>query len=272
MAQVDIGARELHVVDRGSGEPLLLIHGLAATHGIWGEPFLAGLADGGLRPITYDQRGVGHSGPAHEPFTIADLADDAVALIAALGHERVHVLGAAMGGMVAQELAIRHPLVVASLTLGCTYSGGPGSAITDRAVIGRYLDAIRSGDVELAVRTGFEINMSAAAGEREGAYRRYRTLAFAAPAPRSGIVAQARATAPHDTRARLGDIRAPTLVVHGDRDLMLDVANARQIAALIPGARLEILEGVGHVFWMEQPERSARLVAEHVAAVAVVAE
>jgi pimeloyl-ACP methyl ester carboxylesterase len=71
-----------------------------------------------------------------------------------------------------------------------------------------------------------------------------------------------RATATHDTSARLGQITAPTTIVHGDQDLMLDVSNAHQIAGLMPHARLEILEGAGHVFWIEQPERSAQLVVE----------
>lgn len=261
MPHVDIGGRELHYVRRGTGEPLLLIHGLAGTHGVWGEPFLAGL-DSTFASIAYDQRGAGHSGPADEPFTITDLADDAAALIAALGLERAHIFGTSMGGMVAQELAVRHPQIVTSLVLGCTYAGGPGSAITERAVITRYLDAMRSGDVELAVRTGFELNMAPAARERDRAYRGYRTLAFAAPVPRDVIFAQARATATHDTSARLGQVQAPTLIVHGDQDLMLDVVNAHHIAGLMPHARLEIMEGVGHVFWMEEPERSAALVVD----------
>lgn len=260
---MDIGERELHVARRGAGEPLLLIHGLAGTHGVWGEPFLAGL-DATLESIAYDQRGIGASSPSEGPFSIADLADDAAAVLDALGLDRAHVFGTSMGGMVAQELALRHPGKVETLVLGCTYAGGPGSAITDRAVIGRYLDAVRSGDVELAVRTGFELNMAPAARERDRAYRTYRTLAFAAAAPREVIVEQARATATHDTSARLGQITAPTTIIHGDQDLMLDVSNAHQIAGLIPHARLEILAGAGHVFWMEEPERSAQLVVEAV--------
>ena len=259
MPAVDIGARELHVVRRGAGEPLLLIHGLAGTHGIWGEPFLAVL-DGTFEVLAYDQRGVGFSSPSEGPFTIADLADDAAALLDALGLASAHVVGTSMGGMVAQELALRHPEKVRTLVLGCTYAGGPGSVITDRAVIGRFLDAIRGGEVELTLRTGFEINMAPAAREREGAYRNYRRLALAAPCPREVIVEQARATATHDTSARLGGVEAPTLILHGDLDEMLVVANARHIAGLMPGARLEILEGVGHLFWIEEPERSAALI------------
>ena len=260
---MDIGARELNVARRGTGEPLLLIHGLSGTHGIWGEPFLAGL-DGTFDVIAYDLRGVGFSSPSEGRFSIADLADDAAALLDALGLESAHVLGTSMGGMVAQELVLRHPAKVRTLVLGCTYAGGPGSTITDRAVIGRFLDAIRSGDLERSLQTGFELNMAPAAREREGAYRNYRRLAFAAPCPPEVIVEQARATATHDTSSRLGAVRAPTLIVHGDLDQMLVVANAHHIAGLLPAARLEILEGVGHLFWIEAPERSAELIVEAV--------
>ena len=260
---MDIGARELHVVRRGAGEPLLLIHGLGATSGFWGEPFLAALA-AEFDVIAYDQRGVGASSPSDGPFSIADLADDAAALLDALDIDAAHVAGASMGGMVAQELALRHPGKVRSLVLGCTYAGGEGSTITDRALLRPYLDAIRSGDVELVARTGFELNMAPAARERPRSYRTYRTLTFAAPVPRAVVIEQARATATHDTSARLGDITAPTTIVHGDLDLMLVVANARHIAGLVPHARLEIMEGVGHVFWLEEPAWSARLVIESI--------
>ncbi len=258
---MDIGARELHVARRGTGEPLLLIHGLAGTHGIWGEPFLAGL-DGTFDVIAYDQRGVGYSSPSEGRFSIADLADDAAALLEALGLRSAHIVGTSMGGMVAQELVLRHPERVRSLVLGCTYAGGPGSTITDRAVIGRFLDAIRSGDLERSLRTGFELNMAPAARERPGANRTYRRLAFAAPCPREVIVEQARATATHDAGARLGAVRAPALILHGDLDEMLVVANAHHIAGLLPAARLEVLEGVGHLFWIEAPERSAELIVQ----------
>ena len=261
MAAVDIGSRQLHVARRGSGDPLLLIPGLAATSGFWGEPFLDALA-ADREVITYDHRGIGESSPSQGAFSIADLADDAAALLEALGVASAHIAGTSMGGMVAQELALRHPGRVRTLSLICTYAGGPGSAITDRAVFGRYLSAIRSGDVEAVAQTGFEINVGPAARERPGMYRTYRTLAFAGPAPRPVVVEQARATAPHDTSARLGSVAVPTSVIHGDQDLMLDVANAHQIADLMPGAQLDVLPGAGHVLWLEQPQVLARLIAE----------
>lgn len=262
MPSVDVAGRALHHVRRGSGEPYLLIQGLSGTHASWGDPFLDAL-EPGLDLIAYDHRGVGSSAPHDGPFSIADLADDAAGLLDALGVERAHVLGISMGGMIAQELALRHPGRLRSLALGCTYAGGPDGRITDRAVIERLVGAMGSGDVEQVLRTSYEINVSPAFAADPEHYAAFRAMAVSVPVPMPVIFDQLRATAVHDTSARLAQITAPTLVVHGDADLMLDVANGRAIAAAIPGAQLEILEGVGHVFWWEQPERSAALLRAH---------
>jgi 3-oxoadipate enol-lactonase len=254
----------LHVVRRGSGEPLLLIQGMSGTHLSWGDPFTDLLADQ-VETIAYDHRGIGRSSRVEQPFSITDLADDAAGLLDALELDSAHVVGISMGGMVAQELALRHPDRLRTLTLGCTYCGGPGSALTQEAVITRLGEAMMSGDRERAIRTGYEVNVAASFAADEANFEAFRSMALALPAPVPVIMLQMQAIAAHDTSARLGEVRAPTLVIHGDEDLMLGVDNGRLIASLIPGARLEVLEGVGHMFWWEQPERSARLVLDHVA-------
>lgn len=268
MPHVDVAGRPLHVLRRGTGAPLLLIQGLSGSHRSWGEPFLDAL-EPGLELIAYDHRGIGTSGPIDGPFSIADLARDAAGLLDALGIERAHVVGISMGGMVAQELALARPERVETLTLGCTYAGGPGSRLTAQPVIERLIAAFGSGDPELALRAGWEVNVSEEFARRPGAFEAFREMALAVPAPLPVLFEQLRATASHDASARLGGLAMPVLVVHGDQDLMLDVANARQIAALVPGARLEILEGVGHLFWWERPAASARLIREHALAAAV---
>lgn len=262
MQIADIGGRRLSYRRRGSGEPLLLIMGLSGTRASWGEDFLGDL-EGSFDTIAYDHRGIGGSDPIDGPFTIADLAGDAAALMSALGLDGAHVLGISLGGMVAQELALTAPERVRTLALGCTYCGGPGSRITDRAVIARLLEAAQSGDRELILRTGFEINVSPAYAALPGAWEAFRERALAVTAPLDVVFEQLRATAVHDTSARLPQIAAPTLVVHGDLDEMLDVSNARQVARLVDGARLEVMEGVGHMFWIERPQRSAALLREH---------
>ena len=108
MPSIDAGRTELHYERAGSGEPLLLIQGMSATHMAWGRPFLAPLEQS-FESIVFDNRGMGLSGRAELPFGIADLAADAVALLDALEIETAHVVGISMGGMIAQELALAHP-------------------------------------------------------------------------------------------------------------------------------------------------------------------
>jgi 3-oxoadipate enol-lactonase len=263
MRHADVAGLRLHYLRRGEGEPLLLIQGMSGTHLSWGEPFEAALAGAGLELITYDHRGVGHSARVDEGFSIVELADDAAGLLDALELERAHVLGISMGGMVAQELALRHPQRVRTLTLGCTYCGGPEGRLAGDEVATGLGQALLSGDRERALRAGYRFNLSQAFTADPANYEPFRTMATTLPVPVPVIVLQTQAIQGHDTSARLPRLEVPTLVIHGTEDRMLPFANGELIARLVPGARLERLEGVGHMFWWEQPERSARLVAEH---------
>jgi pimeloyl-ACP methyl ester carboxylesterase len=263
---VGAGKVELDYERSGSGPPLLLIMGMSGSRLSWGEPFLE-LLRRDFDTVAYNHRGVGTSSRVQGPFTIRELADDAAALLDALELESAHVLGISMGGMVAQELALAHPERLRSLALGCTYCGGPGSSRTSAEVWQGIADAMASGDRERAIRTAWEANVSGQFAADDDAYGRFSANARQMPVAVAVIMAQAQAILGHDTSARLPTIRAPTLVVHGTDDLMVPVENARMIASLIPGARLEILPGIGHLFFWEQPERAAELVREHAAAV-----
>ncbi|HEU4979516.1 MAG TPA: alpha/beta fold hydrolase [Solirubrobacteraceae bacterium] len=257
---------ELHHLVEGEGAPLLLIQGMSGTHVTWGDPFLDALHARDLQTIRYDHRGTGNSPRVHEPFTIAELADDAAALLDELGLDSAHVLGISMGGMVAQELALRHPQRIRTLALGCTYCGGPGSALSGEDVVQRLGEAMMSGDRERALEVAYEVNLSPRFREDASRYEVFHAMATTLPVAVNVIMLQMQAIAGHDTSARLHEIAAPTLVIHGTDDEMLPVRNGELIASLVPGARLEVLDGVGHMFWWEEPERSAELVAENVSA------
>jgi 3-oxoadipate enol-lactonase len=263
MPQAAVDGISLFYERHGAGEPVLLIQGMSGTHLSWGEPFETALADAGLEVITYDHRGVGHSARVAEGFSIVQLADDAAGLLDALELERAHVLGISMGGMVAQELALRHPQRLRTLTLGCPYCGGPEGRLAGEEVAAGLGQALLSGDRERALRAGYEFNVSRAFAADPANYDPFRTMATTLPVPVAVIMLQMQAIQGHDTSARLTTLDVPTLVIHGTEDRMLPFANGELIAGLIPGARLERLDGVGHMFWWEQPERSARLVAEH---------
>ena len=191
------------------------------------------------------------------------MAADAAGLLDALGIERAHVLGISMGGMIAQELALAHPDRIRSLTLGCTYCGGPGSQLMDPNDFRSLAEAMASGDRDRVHRAMWELNLSPVFREDEGRYAEFVEMANALPARRETIGFQLQAIAAHDTSARLAGLEPPTLVVHGTEDRVLGVANGRMIAPLIPGARLEILDGIGHMFWWEQHEHAAELIREH---------
>lgn len=263
MSHLTVGGRRFFHQRYGTGsEPLLLIQGMSGTHLAWGEPFVSEL-EADFDVVAYDHRGIGRSDPATEPFTIAELAADAAGLLDELGWETAHVVGISMGGMVAQELALAHPERIRTLTLGCTYCGGEGSELAPPATLEKLAAGMQSGDRELAIRNAFEVNVSAAFAAEPGAYDAFRAMATSLPAPIPVIMMQMQAIAGHDTSARLPSLALPTLVVHGDEDAMLPVGNGRMIAALVPDARLEVLSGVGHMFWWEQPVRSAELIRGH---------
>lgn len=261
MPSVDASGTELYYERSGNGEPLLLIQGMSATHLTWGAPFLAGFEDS-FDCIVFDNRGMGRSGRAELPFAIADLGGDTVALLDALAIESAHVVGISMGGMIAQELALAHPKRIRTLTLGATYCGGPQGTLMAPEDVQLLGAAMTSGDPERVRRAMWEINLSPAFREDERRYAAFLAMADALPAPRAVVMQQMRACAAHDTSARLGQIEVPTMVVHGTADRLLRVSNGEQIAALL-SVEPVLLEGVGHMFWWEQPGRSAELICDH---------
>lgn len=262
MAKVEVAGREFHFERAGSGEPLLLIQGMSGTHLSWGEPF-KGALEADFDVVAFDNRGIGLSAPVDGPFTIAEMAADTAGLMEELGLESAHVVGISMGGMIAQELALAHPERLRSLTLGCTYCGGPGSQLMPEENLQKLVAGMASGDREKAIRAGYEVNLSPAFREDEGHYAAFHEMATTVPAAKATIELQAQAIFGHDTSGRLGEIATPTLIVHGTEDGVLPFPNGEMIASLMPAARFEVHDGIGHMFWWEEPQRSAELIREH---------
>jgi 3-oxoadipate enol-lactonase len=262
MGKVEVAGREFHYERGGSGEPLLLIQGMSGTHVSWGEAFKGALEEG-FDVVAFDNRGIGLSGPIDGPFTIEEMATDTAGLLDALGLETAHVVGISMGGMIAQELALAHPQRLRSLTLGCTYCGGPGSLLMPEENLKLLVGALSSGDRDKAIRAGYEVNLSPGFREDEGHFAAFLEMATSVPAAKATIELQAQAIFGHDTSGRLGEISTPTLIVHGTEDGVLPFPNGELIASLMPSARFEVFDGTGHMFWWEQPQRSAELIGEH---------
>jgi len=250
---VQLADVELHYVERGSGRPLLLVPGIPAIASDWAS--LAARLDGTRRVIAYDNRGSGESGVTPAPYTCAQLAADAVALLDALEIERADVFGMSLGGMIAQELALGWPDRVGRLVLGCTHCGIEHAARPDRDA-GRAF-AMETDDWAERMRALAPFAFAAGAGpELLGPFVKKKVGDVQDPEGYRGQIAAALA---HDTYDRLPQIECPTLILTGDGDRVIPGASSEVLHERIPGSRLEVVGGAGHLFFLERPEESVRL-------------
>jgi pimeloyl-ACP methyl ester carboxylesterase len=236
----------------GAGEPLLLITGWTISAAVF-EPVIEAYAEH-FECIAYDHRGSARSGGS-PPTSMAALADAAASLLTALRIPRAHVYGVSMGGMVAQELALRHPDRVCGLVLGGTTPGGP---FAPRLGPGDVLAIARGGMEERGLRGPLLFSP----GFRREQPERVRELVRYFTAHRSSVAAigaQTFASATFSAVSRLGRLRAPTLVMHGECDRLVPLAASKLLAARIPGAELAVVPGAGHAYALEAPQESLDL-------------
>jgi len=241
----------LHWERTGTGPPVLLIMGLGLSGGAWWRtvPVLARR----LQVLTFDNRGVGLSRSLQLAYTTEAMADDAVSVLDLAGVKRVHVYGISLGGMVAQQLALRHPSRVRSLVLGATHAGGPYMQRPDIDVMAFLWERLLLPSEDAAWRS-VPLNYSERC-RAEHPERIAEDVAqrLAHPFSEQAYRAQLFAAALHDCHDQLNRIRVPTLVVHGDDDRMVPVQNGRMIAERIAGAQLLELPGTGHLYPTEAP-------------------
>jgi len=235
---------EMHHEIRGEGPPLLLLMGWRGNLEWWPELLVGPLARR-HRLILVDNRGAGGTGDPGGRYSMAQMADDAAALLDALDVARADVLGVSMGGMIAQELALRHPQRVGRLVLAATHPGRrarvPPTAAMWRAW-GRGLRRPWRVDENL-LQLLFSADGGAIDKQALAEFRRTAARSPMAPWP---SVKQYLAILGHDTYDRLPQIAAPTLVVTGDDDLMVPPGNSAVLAKRIPGAQLVTFPGAGH--------------------------
>lgn len=249
--------------DRPATElPLLLIHGLGYERHGWG-PGLARIA-AERELILVDNRGIGASDVPPGPYTVAELAADAHAVLDAAGIERADVLGASLGGMIAQELALTYPGRVGRLVLACTTPGVRGYAMPARTV--RLFATIGGLEPDTALRRLIENSLAdGTIRERPELIEEVYRYRVAHPPALPGWQAQAAAGATFDALDRLGMLHAQTLVLHGTDDYVVDVRNAELLARRIEGAQVELVPDTGHLFFWEEPDRFAAAVLEFLA-------
>lgn len=233
--------------------PVVLVHGLGYARWGW-EPVADRLAQQ-RRVVLLDNRGVGASSVPAGPYTSEQMAGDVLAVVDHLGADRVQLVGASLGGMIAQQVALARPGLVDRLVLVCTTPGGDVAHPIPAAT----LDLIaRMPDLpaEQALRAAVENALGTLAGDgREALVERIVAHRLAAPPDPAGWQAQAHAGTTHALGADVAAIECPVLVLHGDADAVVDVHNADVLARLVPHAVIRTIPGGGHLWFWEDPER-----------------
>ncbi len=257
--RVAVPGGELHVEERGEGFPLLLVQGLG--YAVWAWRFqLEGLGER-LHVVAFDNRGTGRSFKPPGPYSIAQLADDAAALLDALGIERAHVLGHSMGGYISQTLALRRPDLVRSLVLSGTGPGAPTHEPIPGDTLRQWLAHANLPPEDYVRRT---MHLSFARDWPEANPELWEELILARlefPTPPEAWRAQFDACVRFvEEGSEIERISAPTLVLHGDDDRVVPVSNGRALARRIPGAELVERPGHGHNLMLEDAETFNRLV------------
>ncbi len=235
-------------------DPLLLIMGLGANATSWEMQLPAFSRE--YRVVAFDNRGSGRTDKPRSPYTIPQMADDAAALLDYLGIASAHVFGMSMGGMIAQEMALRYPRRVRALVLGGTMAGGPNAVMAGPQLIQQWASTALL-PLEQAIANGLRFLYSEEFIERnrERLVARALQLAHLQP-PLDALQRQVMAVIQFNTFQRLADIKAPTLVISGTADQIVPPENSRILAERIPGAQLVELEGAGHGFLAEKAEET----------------
>jgi len=249
MPYTDAPGFRMYYEEHGNGFPLLLINGLGSDHLEWLHQLPA--FEARFRLVVFDNRGTGLTDVPPGPYSTAQMADDAASLLRALGIPRAHVLGVSLGGMIAQEVALRHPDRVDRLVLGCT---GPGGELSVRpspeAMAAFALAKGEDPEAELRRMLPFlytDVCIRERPEEIEGFVRRR----LANPTPPEGYLGQLSAAVSHDASSRLEKIRARTLVITGDADRLVNWENSLRLAGRIPEATLVVLPGAPHRLFAE---------------------
>lgn len=259
MPTTQVGSHMVYYDDYGTGHPLLLMSGLASTRMGWWkqvEPFLAK-----FRVVNMDNRDAGDSALGTGPYSCGDMSEDTAGVIKHLNLGRTHVVAISMGGMIALNLVVRHPELVDKLVLVSTTAGGPTSVNAKPEILGLLMRAAGE-DLETRVRRTFT------AIAAEGYMARHPEdldqiveYSLAKPMSLESYRRQLGACMDHGAKGvaeQLGQITAPTLIIHGEGDPLIPYENGQYLAAHIKGSRLSSYSGVGHLPPIEAPERFNR--------------
>jgi 3-oxoadipate enol-lactonase len=252
----------LYYEDHGEGDPLLCVMGLAADTFAW-LPQVQAFSER-HRMVMFDNRDAGRSSQADGPYEIADMARDALALADGLEIDSFHLLGVSMGGAISQELALTAPERVRSLTLAVTW---PSSGAWARK-LGEVWGARTAGMTwEQRVDELLLLTMSEAFFENADAVAWLRTTILENEHPQApeSFARQIEASGRHKAGDRLGELSMPVHVIGAEHDILVPVWKSRELAELIPGAKLTVVAGAPHGVNLEHAEEFNRAVLDFIA-------
>ncbi|MEA2305022.1 MAG: hypothetical protein QOH43_2302 [Solirubrobacteraceae bacterium] len=248
------GTVKLHWESFGEGPAVLLIAGQGMTVDTWWAttPVLAR----SFRVIAFDNRDTGRSSRLPWPYSLVQMAHDAVAVLDAAGEQRAHVYGISLGSMVAQEVALRHPDRVQALVLGASSAGGFAAYKPSPSSLAQTF-LLRAGSMGPEEAEWAAVPYTYAEKTRRLHADRIATdiaHRLSSPGEPLAFLHQAAVVATHDAYVRLNNVTAPTLVVHGEEDVFVPPANALVLAERIPGAKLRLWPEAGHMYTIDEPE------------------
>jgi pimeloyl-ACP methyl ester carboxylesterase len=252
MPKANVQGNNLYYEVHGSGYPLILIRGLGSNADHWYCQVPAFSSHYSV--VVFDNRGIGRSDIPDAPFTISKMAEDTVLLMDVLGIAKAHILGISMGGMIAQEIALKYPKRVNGLILACTHCGGVHAVQPAPDIIKTLSESLFAGTQEAALKALHCLFSDRTIQQNLGIVQRYEEVSKRFPPAAQVLIQQLKAIQGHDTWKDLVSIQNPTLVLVGNEDVLIPPENSKILAERIPNARFRVIERGGHQFLIEQPD------------------
>jgi 3-oxoadipate enol-lactonase len=246
MPKITVGDIDINYEIQGSGAPLLMIMGLSFSLRDWSKKFTDLLAQH-YQLILFDNRDAGLTSQSDRPYSIADMANDVAGLLDALNIPKVHVFGVSMGGAIAQQFALKYPDKLDKLMLGCTMAGGTCSQPGE-------IGGVMNGNLLNVLFTPTFIQ------NHQQELAEFLNITTPLHSKGAALQRQLQAFATHDTCDTLADLKAPTLVVTGDKDITIPPSNSDLLAATIPNAKLEVIADAAHGFAYSHADTTVDLI------------
>jgi len=258
--KVSVNGLKLYYEIEGDGAPVVLIPGFAAGRWIWFKQ--TGELSRNFRVIIFDPRGVSASDKPQAPQTIGLLADDVAHLLETIGIQSAHIVGASFGGFVAQEFALKYPVMTRKLVLCCTSFGGPNHVVPAPETL-QALASTKGLNSEERMRANLLLAFTPEYVQTQvDEVDQIVHLRATNEVPEHIYMSQLQAAMSFNAESRLAAIESPTLVLSGDADIIVPVQNSRNLAAKIPAAQLQIIQGGSHTFFIEQAQQFNEAVAD----------